>query len=425
MFDFLRKKQTIPTLVESNNDISKTAMCKVETGVIERITPTQLSELISKGQLIEIKNTVSAGLSKVVEHLPEMIARKDIGELYRLDMNSVKGVLMSHGTGNTTTIVDETTKKIKATATINQVGTTPAQVLANVMNVASVATGMYYMSEITNQLQHTERLLGGVKQFLEDEKRAEIIAIYGELKKIYNDYQFCITDNGYNESLLMTNRNMLASIEQKLDADIEFYLLQLNHSYDKFKEKDKTKIVDETIQDFCVDIVLLKQLFDLFCIKTVLEINYSDREISSNDAFIKSRKELLMLRHSKINNELEKMSEVEEYLSNERYSLLDSFKAMQLDDAFKNAVKDVSAWKSPIKYQFPAKVIENAIKNYKDRRKNNAEMKSAEINDNIGGFNIDVPIKYTDMIDNLSMLNTSCPNFIIDGEKVYMLKDIQ
>ena len=95
------------------------------------------------------------------------------------------------------------------------------------------------------------------------------------------------------------------------------------------------------------------------------------------------------------------MSEVEEYLSNERYSLIDSFKAMQLDDAFKDAVKDVSTWKSPIKYQLSAKVIENAIKNYKDKRKNNAEMKSAEINDNIGGFNIDAPSKYTEMIDKL------------------------
>lgn len=424
MFNFLRKKQTNAAVAESDNDVSEISMCEAETGVIEQITPTQLSEFIDKGQLIEIKNTVSAGISKIVEHLPETIARKDIGELYRLDMNGVKGVLMSHGTGSTTTIIDETTKRFKATATINQVGTAPVQVLANIMNVASVAAGMYYMSEITNQLQHTERLLGGVKQFLEDEKRAEIIAIYGELKKVYDDYQFCITDNGYNESLLMTNRNVLANIEQKLDADIEFYILQLSHSYDKFKGKDKTKAVDETIQDVCVDIVLLKQLFELFCVKTVLEINYSDKKTSLNERFIKSRKELLLSKHSKINNELEKMSEVEEYLFNERYSLFDGFKAMQLDDAFKEAVQDVSAWKLPIKYRFSAKVIVNAIKNYEGKRKNNVEMKLAEINDNIGGFNIDTPTKYTDMIDNLSMLNTGCPNLIINGEKVYVLRNI-
>ena len=425
MFDFLKKKQSPVSNEEPKLEIVDTAIAKVETSLVEKITPAQLAEYMNNGQLIEIKNTVAAGLSKVVEHLPEMTARKGMDNLYRLDMNGVKGMLMTHGSGNTTTIIDETTKKIKDTATIHQVGTTPAQVLSNVMNVASVATGMYYMSEITNQLEHTERLLGGVKQFLEDEKKAEITAIYGELNKIYNDYQFCITDTGYNEPLLMANRNMLASIEQKLDADIEFYILQLSHDYEKFNEKDKTKVVEETMQDFCVHTVLLKQLFDLFGVKTVLEINYSDKSISSNDAFIESRKNLLLSKYNKINDELSKMSEVNEYLSNERYGFIDFFKAMQLDDAFKDAFKDISAWKLPMKYQLPAKVVENAIKNYKDKRKTNAETKSLEIENNIGGFSIEPPTKYTEMIDNLVMLNSSCPDLILTDGKVYMLKDIR
>ena len=428
MFNLFKKKQTSdaeqPTteLIETV-DVQETAICEVESNVIKRITPTELAEYMSSGQLVEIKNTVAAGLGQVVEHLPEMAARKGMDNLYRLDMNGVKGVLMSHGSGNTTTIVDETTKKIKASATIHQVGTTPAQVLANVMNVASVATGMYYMSEITSQLQHTERLLGGVKQFLEDEKKAEITAIFGELNKIYNDYQFCITEGGYNESLLMANRNMLTSIEQKLDADIEFYLLQLNHDYDKFDDKDKTKVVDETMQDFCVHTILLKQLFDLFCVKTVLEINYADKGVSSNEAFIESRKALLMSKYEKINDELAKMSEVKAYLSNERYGLFDSFKAMQLDEAFKDAIKDLSLLKGPIKYQLPAKVVVNAINNFKDKRKTNAETKSTEIENNVGGFSIEPPTQYANMIDNISMLGSSCPDLIVHGDKVYMLNN--
>ena len=97
---------------------------------------------------------------------------------------------------------------------------------------------------------------------------------------------------------------------------------------------------------------------------------------------------------------------------------------MQLDDAFKDAFKDISAWKLPMKYQLPAKVVENAIKNYKDKRKTNAETKSLEIENNIGGFSIEPPTKYTEMIDNLVMLNSSCPDLILTDGKVYMLKDI-
>lgn len=428
MFDFLKKKQISFEGEQPSNDlvaaeIQEAAICEGETKIVAKITSAEMMEYMNSGQLVEIKNTVAAGLSKVVEHLPEMTARKGMDNLYKLDMNGVKGVLMSHSSGNTTAIIDESTKKIKGTATISQVGSTPAQVIANVMNVASVATGMYYMSEISNQLQQTERLLGGVKQFLEDEKKAEITAIFGELNKIYNDYQFCVIEGSYNNSLLTANRTMLTNIEQKLDADIEFYLLQLNHDYDKFDEKDKTKVVAETIQDFCMHTILLKQLFDLFCVKTVLEINYADKGISSNDAFIESRKNLLMSKYEKINEELAKLSDVKAYLLNERYGFIDSLKAMQLDDAFKDAIKDISAWKGPVKYQLPAKVVVNAINNFKDKQKRNAETKSTEIENNVGGFSVEPPIKYIDMIDNLRMLGTKCPDLIVDNGKVYLLTE--
>lgn len=429
MFNFLKKKPLPVETVETdiipieNETDEETALDVVVPSFIENISPSQIAEYLNNGQLVEIKNTVAAGLCKVIEHLPEISARKGMSGLYKLDMKGINGTLMTlKSGGNTTDIVDEA-GKIIGKGSISTVGTTAPQVLANVMNVASVATGMYYMNAITSQLEHTERLLGGVKQFLEDEKKAEITAIFGELNKIYNDYQFCITEGGYNESLLLANRNMLTSIEQKLDADIEFYLLQLNHDYDKFSDKDKTKVVEETMQDFCVHTILLKQLFDLFCVKTVLEINYADKGISSNEAFIESRKNLLMSKYEKIKEELAKTSGVKAYLSNERYGFIDSFKAMQLDDAFKDAVRDISAWKWPIKYQLPAKVVENAIKNFKDTRKSNAETKSTEIENNVGGFAIEPPTKYAEMIDNLGMLGTSCPDLIISGDKVYMLNN--
>lgn len=119
MFDFLKKKQLPSDTKQPSTELvvaepQETAICEIETKMIAKITLAELMEYMNNGQLVEIKNTVAAGLSKVVEHLPEMAARKGMDNLYRLDMNGVKGVLMSHGSGNTTTIIDETTKKIKA-----------------------------------------------------------------------------------------------------------------------------------------------------------------------------------------------------------------------------------------------------------------------------------------------------------------------
>ena len=48
---------------------------------------------------------------------------------------------------------------------------------------------------------------------------------------------------------------------------------------------------------------------------------------------------------------------------------------------------------------------------------------TAEVENNIGGFSIEPPTQYTEMIDNLVMLSDGCPDLIIDGEKVYMLNN--
>ena len=67
MFDFLKKKQSPISNEESNIEIVDTAIAKSETSLVEKITPAQLAEYMNNGQLIEIKNTVAAGLSKVVD----------------------------------------------------------------------------------------------------------------------------------------------------------------------------------------------------------------------------------------------------------------------------------------------------------------------------------------------------------------------
>ena len=112
MFNFFKKKP-LPVETEETNivpieseTVEEAVLDVVEPSFIEKISPSQISEYFYNGQLVEIKNTVAAGLSKVIEHLPEMSARKGMGELYRLDMHGIKGVLMSHRAGNTTTIVD-------------------------------------------------------------------------------------------------------------------------------------------------------------------------------------------------------------------------------------------------------------------------------------------------------------------------------
>lgn len=419
MFDFFKKKT-------SEKDIIPTTASS--TSLVTTIEHSEIEVYRQRGQLIEINNTVAAGLCKVIEKLPDIAARKGMSGLYKLDMKGINGTLMTlKSGGNTTAIVDEA-GKIVGQGSITAVGTTGAQALANVMNVASVATGMYYMNAITNQLEHTERLLGGVKQFLEDEKKSEMLAIFGELKKIYEDYQFCLSDNGYNESLLSTNRAMLSSIEQKLDTNIEFYLLQLQHNHDKFKTRDKTKVIEETIQDFCEHIKIIKQLYDLYCIKTVLEINYTDKSSLTNEAYIESRKNLMLSKHSAINEELQKQSEIREYFLNEKFALLDDIKKMHIIEALKEAEANVndSIFEKAFGLERWHKRLET-IKVVKENRKAqriiDANTKFSEVTKSIGGFTIEEPTSYTGMIDNIVSISTNTPDLIVDNGKVYLLQN--
>ena len=95
MFNFFKKK-TLPIEAEETNivpiegeNVEEAALDIVKPTFIEKISPSQISEYFYNGQLVEIKNTVAAGLSKVIEHLPEMSARKGMDELYRLDMHGI------------------------------------------------------------------------------------------------------------------------------------------------------------------------------------------------------------------------------------------------------------------------------------------------------------------------------------------------
>ncbi len=382
------------------------------------VTTIEYSELKTyrqNGQLIDLNNAVATGLCKIVEKLPDVVARKGMSGLYKLDMKGINGTLMTlKSGGNTTDIVGES-GKIIGKSSITAVGTTAPQLLANVMNVASVATGMYYMNAITNKLEQAERLLNGVRQFLEDEKKSEMLAIYGELKKIYEDYQFCISDEEYNGNLLCTNRAMLSSIEQKLDSNIEFYLLQLQHNHTKFKERDKSKVIGETINNLCEYINVLKQLYNLYCIKTVLEINYADKSNIMNEAYVESRKKLLLSKHETINEELKKQAEIRTYFLNEKFTLIDNIKKMNILKALKDS--EESIWHKGIE------TIKRAKNNRKTQIIIDANVKFDEVENVIDGFAIEEPLNYTEMIDNIVMVARDIPDLILDNGKVYLLKN--
>ena len=116
------------------------------------------------------------------------------------------------------------------------------------------------------------------------------------------------------------------------------------------------------------------------------------------------------------------MADVKEYFANERFSLLEYFKTFEFDEAYKDALTSTKDKFFLGLFQAPVIAIQNAQKNYKENRKADAENRTTEVENNIGGFNIEPPTQYTEMIDNLVMLSDGCPDLIVDGEKVYMLK---
>lgn len=374
--------------------------------------------------LIELKNASVAGLSKLIEEIPDIAARKGTSGLYKLDMKGLKGSLMQLKSGGNTTSVVNAQGTITGTAAISQVGTTASQVVANIMNVASFATGMYYMGVITNCLENTERLVNGVMQFLNNDKKAEMLSIYSGLKRCYEDFQYCMIDTELDENLINSNRMQLSNIDKPLEKIIDFYLLQLQCNNDSFKNRDKAKVVNEVVADFCNNVGMLKQLYDLYCIKIILEINYNyvDSARKINDAYIESRKKLVLDKFEFINETLQKQTEIKTYLKNEKLPLFEIIKKSQLLDAM------VKTYGGDFKYIFSMEksiigVIKNAIENYKTQKTIDSTEEFYKIEDLVGGFEIEEPKKYVEMIDNFTMLSASTPDLILNDGKVYILQN--
>ena len=138
----------------------------------------------------------------------------------------------------------ETNTRIKGLARWKKTSSTPQYALG-VFNTLSIATGQYFMSQINEKMKEVSEDVADIKQFLNDEKLAELQTINRKLKNMYEQEDPFDADE--------TSEN-LKKYETTAESVFHLYINQINQTLNKMQRStDQTEMQKKRS-------VLIKQL---------------------------------------------------------------------------------------------------------------------------------------------------------------------
>lgn len=127
----------------------------------------------------------------------------------------------------------ETNTRIKGLARWKKTSSTPQYALG-VFNTLSIATGQYFMSQINEKMKEVSEDVADIKQFLNDEKLAELQTINRKLKNMYEQ------EDPFDADETIEN---LKKYETTAESVFHLYINQINQTLNKMQRStDQTEM---------------------------------------------------------------------------------------------------------------------------------------------------------------------------------------
>lgn len=367
-----------------------------------RLEPIEL-ETIDCDKIKAIDNLDNIAVNAVwqsIQKAPHILANKCAATTYKVVMPeglSGKGRLMEYTNGGKSTIVLGD-KGIAGHAKLVNATSSVSQIASNVFSVASLVTGTYYMQTISNQLENTNRLLGGVKRWLKNDKKALINANMKILESIYGDCQSGATAN-------VTGR--VQQIADQILQNLEFYIGELKDKLEEMdKKRDKSAVVKENILELTDYIKTIKQLYDMLGISYLIEIFYGEEY-----NVIESRKRRLKQYKEEIEDKMLNIEpSIYQYKKNEK-SIKEQIANMDVVGALKGTISDPLKFKGII--TLPARLAENSRHNSRDKIKDTLK----DVENNIGGYFFEPEQDYIKMLESVQ----KPVELVVSADKIYRI----
>ncbi len=188
------------------------------------------------------------------------------------------------------------------------------ELVLGVFSVVSIATGQYFLSEINNKFKTIEKGIDDIQNFLENDKRSEILANEQTILNIYRRLRFILENDVERYS---TSAN-LKRIKDKALRNIYFFENEIKQSANSINPKIKKEEVYDSIHKFNINLpqyfCAIRNYFNSTVLDTIVtEMDdpiYLDEVINDLNGRLEEYKKTCMLCDEKITSYIEKSKDL-------------------------------------------------------------------------------------------------------------------
>ena len=119
------------------------------------------------------------------------------------------------------------------------------QIVAGVFSAMSMVTSQYYLAEINKKMESLDKKIDNLKEFLLNEKRAQVWADNQVLDQIYSNLKY-IMDNPFERQVVLTQ---VLSVKRDSLSNISFFDKQIHSKLKQVSPKAKRDEIEGTIKE--------------------------------------------------------------------------------------------------------------------------------------------------------------------------------
>ncbi len=119
------------------------------------------------------------------------------------------------------------------------------QIVAGVFSAMSMVTSQYYLAEINKKMESLDKKMDNLKEFLLNEKRAQVWADNQVLDQIYSNLKY-IMDNPFERQVVLTQ---VLSVKRDALSNISFFDKQIHSKLKQVSPKAKRDEIEGTIKE--------------------------------------------------------------------------------------------------------------------------------------------------------------------------------
>lgn len=252
------------------------------------VTPESMAESGYK----EIPHSHMGQIGMMFQQLPGLATHAiSYQGTYRVYFDKSLGVLQQAKQGDgflrANVVKAGTNNKITGQALLKAASTGP--LVANaVFSALSMVTGQYFLSEINGKLSQIEKKIDSIQQFLENEKRSELLANYYYLQQVIQTFEF-IQSNEYQKQATI---QQLQRIRIDSFGNLNFYSTAFQQKKTeltglKSNTKRNIKKIPGVINEISDIVLLYKFALYIYSLAYYLEIMLSGNMDSNYINFVK------------------------------------------------------------------------------------------------------------------------------------------